>query len=246
MSASPAIVAQTKYLLVAASSNPPPSEATLNVHCSVMQSFAHTQPPPLEQCQLDDIQTKVGWRRLPDNAVEAVVQVKVTAINLDTGMVCANYNDTAHRNAVSRIDMCSWIQALDVSARVWLRRQDRARRYYFRLESTCDSLSNKACDIHCAVLQRFVMDQPPVIAGAQISAPDTKVGWTRCANGDVNLELTLVILALQIHNAWVETNFRLPEHRDVADRLDVGTWLKCQDARARDWITKASEALNES
>jgi len=243
MSTPPAIVAQTKYVLVAAGANPLPTDDTLDMHCGVMQGIARTQPPRLGGCEIDSVQTKVGWRRLPDTAVEAVVQVRVTQIDLGAGLVVVDFDNAAHRAAVSEFDMGPWIRELDMHTRVWVHRVARTRRYYFRLESTAPPLTDEACNVHCAVLQRFVVHNPPVFPGVQLSALDTKVGWNRSATGEVYLEVRLGILALHVDGAWVKANFNLAEHRELASKVDVRTWLAHQNDRARKWLKDAARRL---
>jgi len=114
----------------------------------------------------------------------------------------------------------------------------------FGFELQANTVSDRALDVHCAVLQRFVYEQPPTCDGAQIDPAATRIGWRRHTDNSLHLVVELRILALSVDagdgSQWIPANFALAEHRALANVLDIGSWLRIQDRRARQWIRSAA------
>lgn len=252
------ITAETRYPLVAASCAPPPSVATIEVHCSALQRFLIRSPPSFPEAELDPHQTRVGWSKLDDGAVEAVVQVTVVRI----GGESADFSNQSHRTRVANMDLGPWLREQDAAVRTFVKTASvtqlspaqtlptQLKTYSFACDTSGMPLSDDAANTHCAVLQRFALQQPPSCIGAQIDPSGTKIGWRRPQPGALELVVQLRILALDpaaITAAtpsdtpqWVPADFDRAEHRELSDKLDISDWLRFQDARARRWISAAT------
>ena len=265
----PSIIAQTHFPLCqadAAESIDKPDHV-FNLHCSVLQKFAVTNPPMLPNAKVDAVHTRVGWRKNSSGSADAVVQMRIVELKgADSGeWVRANYDNPDHRDAVADLDLGPWLREQDECVRQLIQHAtiadtpeptlppNQVRRFVFPVEVEGAGLREDAMNVHCAVLQRFVLQQPPVCTGAQIDPSATKIGWRWFAEG-VQLVVELRIFALDTtahaqaidKPQWVTTNFELREHRALADRLHLDTWLRFQDQRARKWISdKAAQKKEE-
>ena len=263
------IAAQKSYVLLYPNPDPPVSKHTLDLHCAVLQKFARRYPPEFDNVRVDAVQTKVGWRQCPDGSVECIFQVSITHVLIPPEMwAIANFEDAGHVATVSCLDLGPWLHERDAQAREWaevaaikpmpqatpqVTLPGQTRRFYFSVKTEGGTLSSLAMSVHCAVLQKFVLQQPPACVGAQIDPSRTRVGHLKSQDGTFQVVVELCILALDrvvlaptvgshlsVDTDWVAADFSKREHCAMADALDVFTWFKFQDARARKWIKATS------
>ena len=242
------IIAQSFMPLVSAQATPPPSDSTLNMHCVAVQRFACASPPESDLLVVDPEQIRVGWRRRDSGAVDLVLQYRVTMVNMGSGFVLADFGKAEHTAVVATHDMGPWMRGIDGRVREWFKgakilsaRSESSgmlHRFHFALEHSGDTLvADRAYDLHVAVLQRFVVDQPPMFSDAMVDPTSIKVGWSRSENDAVNLCVQVRITELKQDGTWVPAKKGSPEHRALANRIDVRPWLAHQDRRARAWIS---------
>ena len=248
----PATVSRVSCVLVAENTEPPPSEVTLDTHCGVFHHLARTLDFDHMDFKIDKPHTRVGWRKCGSGKVELVVELRVTSVRLGESWIAPDFYNLEHRRAVNALDAGPWLRYIDAHLRAWLKkatvRFGRPKSkgepccYSFRVAVLDGAVPDKACNLLCAVLQRLVLDQPPMCATAQFNPATTKVGWVRGTGNDILLKVRVQVLELLVGNKWVTADYSEARHRELAQALDLQGWFCAQNARARALIRKLSSA----